>query len=106
MQQAQRPQHGFTLTELLVALAIAGVLAMIGAPAMGKLLAHVEDANTEASVAASLRHARTAAVMRNTRILVARASMDDTANRTTTGAEAGSSRRMPITTDNPMPKCR
>ncbi len=70
MQQAQRPQHGFTLTGLLVALAIAGVLAMIGAPAMGNLLAHVEDANTEASVAASLRHARTAAVMRNTRILV------------------------------------
>jgi type IV fimbrial biogenesis protein FimT len=70
MPSTGHTQRGFTLTELLVALAIAGILAMIGAPAMGSLLAHVEDANTEAAVAAGLRHARTAAVMRNTRILV------------------------------------
>jgi type IV fimbrial biogenesis protein FimT len=70
MQQAQRPQHGFTLTELLVVLAIAGILAMVGAPAMGSLLARTQDANTEASIAGTLRHARTTAVMHNTRILV------------------------------------
>jgi len=65
-----RAAHGFTLTELLVALAIAGILAMIGAPAMGSLLARTRDASTEAMVANTLRHARTAAVMRNARVLV------------------------------------
>src|SRR6185437_11302944 len=65
-----RAAHGFTLTELLVALAIAGILAMIGAPAMGSLLARTRDASTEAMVANTLRHARSAAVMRNARVLV------------------------------------
>lgn len=63
-------QCGFTLTELMIALAVAGILAMIGAPAMGNLLARTRDASTEAMVANTLRHARTAAVMRNVRVLV------------------------------------
>ena len=70
MAHHQRSTQGFTLTELLVTLAIAGILAMIGAPAMGSLLARTQDANTEASIADSLRHARTAAVMDNARVLV------------------------------------
>lgn len=65
-----RAAQGFTLTELLVTLAIAGILAMIGAPAMGSLLARTRDATTEAAVANALRHARSAAVMRNARVLV------------------------------------
>lgn len=70
MTRSARTIRGFTLTELMVALAIAGVLAMIGAPAMGSLLARTRDANTEAMVANTLRHARSAAVMRNARVLV------------------------------------
>ena len=62
--------RGFTLTELMITLAIAGVLAMIGAPAMGGLLARTRAASTEAMVANTLRHARSAAVMRNARVLV------------------------------------
>ena len=65
-----RSERGFTLTELLITLAIAGILAMIGAPAMGGLLARTRDASTEAAVANTLRHARSAAVMRNARVLV------------------------------------
>lgn len=70
MNPHQRAAQGFTLTELLVTLAIAGILAMIGAPAMGSLLARTRDASTEAMVANTLRHARSAAVMRNARVLV------------------------------------
>lgn len=62
--------HGFTLTELLSTLAIAGILAMMGAPAMGGLIARTTNATTEASVAGTLRHARTAAIMRNARVVV------------------------------------
>ncbi|MGH8146874.1 MAG: GspH/FimT family pseudopilin [Rhodanobacteraceae bacterium] len=61
---------GFTLVELLIVLAIAGMLAMIGAPAMGSLLKRTETGSAEAAVAGILRHARSAAVMHNTRVLV------------------------------------
>ncbi|MDE2498397.1 MAG: GspH/FimT family pseudopilin, partial [Xanthomonadaceae bacterium] len=70
MTHHERAVNGFTLTELLVTIAIAGILAMIGAPAMGGLLARTRDASTEAAVANTLRHARSAAIMRNTRVLV------------------------------------
>jgi type IV fimbrial biogenesis protein FimT len=64
------PQRGFTLTELLIALVIAGILSAIGAPAMGNLLSRTRDASAEAMLAGSLHQARTAAVTRNTRVLV------------------------------------
>lgn len=61
--------RGFTLTELLIVVAIAGVLAVIGAPAMGGLLARSRGASAEASIATALRQARTAAIMRNHRVV-------------------------------------
>ena len=67
---AKRQQRGFTLTELMIVLAIAGILAMIGAPAMGSLLARTQDFGVESAMAAGLRGARNAAVMRNARVLV------------------------------------
>ena len=70
MARSARAAHGFTLTELMIALAIAGILAMIGAPAMGGLLARTENAGIESSIAQGLRSARTTAVMHNARVLV------------------------------------
>lgn len=70
MAPSARTARGFTLTELLIALAIAGILAMIGAPAMSHLLARTQTSTAEALVANGLRHARTAAVMGNTRVLM------------------------------------
>ena len=66
----QRNVRGFTLTELLITLAIAGILATLGAPAMGNLLTHTRDADAAAAVANTLRHARSVAVMRGARVLV------------------------------------
>lgn len=70
MARPARTAGGFTLTELLIALAITGILAMIGAPAMGSLLARTRTASAEAAIAGTLRHARSAAVLRNARVLV------------------------------------
>ena len=66
----QRTTRGFTLVELLITLAIAGMLAALGAPAFGNLLARTRNAGAEAALANTLRHARSTAVLRNTRILV------------------------------------
>jgi type IV fimbrial biogenesis protein FimT len=70
MRRSIQPQHGFTLTELLIALVIAGILTAIGAPALGNLLSRTRNASAEAMLAGSLHHARTAAVTRNARVLV------------------------------------
>lgn len=70
MGQYKHASHGFTLTELMITLAIAGILAMLGAPAMGHLLARTQTSGTEVAIVNSLHHARSAAVMRNTRVVV------------------------------------
>lgn len=70
MRSHRSRQCGFTLIEAVLVLAIAGILAMIGAPAMGGLLARASEASAEGSIAGSLRHARTAAVTHNTRVVV------------------------------------
>lgn len=70
MRPASALPRGFTLTELLVVLAIAGILAMAGTPMLGGLLARSRVASVEGTIAGSLRHARTLAVMHNTRVLV------------------------------------
>lgn len=64
-------QHaGFTLVELMLALAIAAVLAAIGAPAMAGLLARTHELAAESQVYDGLNHARQLAVMHNTRVRV------------------------------------
>lgn len=62
--------RGFTLIELMMALAVAAILAMVGAPALGGLLARTRISSAGATIAGALRHARAAAVMHNARVLV------------------------------------
>lgn len=62
--------RGFTLVELMLTLAVAAILAALGAPALGGLLGRVTTRTTEASIAGTLRHARTASVMENSRVIV------------------------------------
>lgn len=69
MRKPMPAARGFTLTELTVVLAISAILTMAGAPAMGRLLGRSRAASAEADIAASLRHARTAAIMHNGRVI-------------------------------------
>lgn len=63
-------QRGFTLIELLIALTIVVILAAIGMPALGSMLARSHRQSAEGALEASLMHAREMAIMRNTHMIV------------------------------------
>ncbi len=65
-----RRRDGFTLVEMVTTLAIAAILLLAAVPAMGSLLARTRDADSEATIAETLRQARTAAVLHNVRTVV------------------------------------
>jgi type IV fimbrial biogenesis protein FimT len=61
----KRQQHGVTLIELVITLAIAGVLGMLAIPAFQAMLASNRTKATAESVLSGLRIARTEAIKRN-----------------------------------------
>jgi type IV fimbrial biogenesis protein FimT len=63
-------QRGITLIELLMALAVAGILLAIGAPAFGSLLARSHRQSAEAALQVSLMHARELAITRSEQVVV------------------------------------
>ena len=71
MAASPRPrQHGLTLIELLIVLSIAAILAMIGMPALGSILAHAHQRSAEGALHASLLHARETAIVRHMQVIV------------------------------------
>lgn len=66
MQQSRRPQQGFTLLELLVALAIAGVLFGVAVPSMNTLLTTMRVHGASHQLTAEFALARALAISRNT----------------------------------------
>jgi type IV fimbrial biogenesis protein FimT len=58
-------QRGFTLTEILIALAIIGILASLGAPAFNDLIKSQRIKSMATDINASLAFARSEAVKRN-----------------------------------------
>jgi len=60
----KRPQSGFTLLELMVVLAIAGVLFAVGIPAMGNFIRNSRITSAANDVMAALHFARSEAVKR------------------------------------------
>ena len=79
-------QKGFTLVELLVVLAIVGMLALVGAPALTGTMNDFRQRAAFSLVTSDLNLARAEAIKRNSRILVcARNSAGDDCSTSTTG---------------------
>lgn len=67
-------QPGFTLIELMVTLAVAGILAVVAVPAMTALINGNRLAGTSGDLTASLQLARSEAIRRNARVNVCRST--------------------------------
>ncbi|HRN61247.1 MAG TPA: GspH/FimT family pseudopilin [Luteimonas sp.] len=63
-------QPGFTLIELMVTLAVAGILAVVAVPAMTSLINGNRLAGTSGDLTASLQLARSEAIRRNARVTI------------------------------------
>ena len=63
-------QLGITLIELLMTVAVAGVLVAMGVPALGSMLARSHQQSAESALQASLMHARELAIMRSEQVVV------------------------------------
>ena len=70
MATAHAKRRGFTLIELMMVLAIAGILLVTGMPALGSMLARSHRQSAEAALESSLMHARETAIVRNQRVIV------------------------------------
>jgi prepilin-type N-terminal cleavage/methylation domain-containing protein len=66
MAHARRLQHGFTLTEAVVTLAVAGALGAVAWPGMQQLLAQVRAETTVTRLHSAVHYTRTVAVMNGT----------------------------------------
>ena len=63
-------QAGFTLIELLVALTVIGILAGVGVPAFGEMIAAQRRFDAAQQLASGIRAARVEAIMRNKFVVI------------------------------------
>jgi prepilin-type N-terminal cleavage/methylation domain-containing protein len=66
----RRPQAGFSLAEMLIVLALSGLVALLAVPAAGKIIRHSRDLGTFSSVRQVLAAARLNAVKQGANIVV------------------------------------
>lgn len=69
-----RPQHGFTLVELLIAVVIISVLAAIALPGFSQLIANQRSRAAASDLMTALARARSEAVKRNTEVALSQAT--------------------------------
>lgn len=67
---AKKTEEGFSLVELLVVLAIAGTIALIGIPALVSQMSHIRLKRSAMDVATEVNYARVNAITKNTKYRV------------------------------------
>src|SRR3990170_1524723 len=68
--RAKKTEKGFSLVEILVVLAIAGAITLIGLPALVSQMSHIRLKRSARDVATEINYARVNAITRNTKYRV------------------------------------